>query len=193
MFGNLVNNVQLRNLLENKHLEIEPFSPSDMSLAHYTLHVGRVKIRRADGSWTTTCDFQETANPFFVPANEYVIVNTRERLKLLSEHIVGTFSPASTLIEQGFGLVSGKIDKRYGTTGEAHGRSQELVVFGLKNYLNVSNPIVPLMRVAHVSFFDLRGVAGEKVELTQAEINQRVKRFLRAMDDGPFYDQDPSE
>ena len=47
------------------------------------------------------------------------------------------------------------------------------------------------MRVAHVSFFDLRGVAGEKVELSQAEINQRLKRMIYAMDDGPIYDQDP--
>ena len=195
MFGNLVNNVQIKKLIENKQLEIDPFSLDDMSLAHYTLHVGRIKSRNADGTWTTTRDFQENANPFIVDANDYVIVVVRERLKLLSEHLVGTFSPASTLIEQGFGLTSGKIDKAYGTTGEAHGKSQEPVVFGLKNYLSSPNPIVPDMRVAHISFFDLRGVAGEKVELTQAEIGQRIKRvrFLYAVDDGPIYDQDPFE
>ena len=178
MFGNLTNNVQLKKLLETRQLEIEPFAPDDMSLTHYTLHVGRVKVRNPDGTWTTKHDFDESTSPYVMQENDYVTVVTRERLKLLSEHLVGLFTPASTLIEQGFGLVSGKIDKRYGTTGDDRGRSQELVVFGLKNFLNTKNIISPSMRVAHVSFFDLRGVAGEKVELSQAEINQRLKRMI---------------
>ena len=196
MFGNLVNNVQIRKLIDTNQLEIEPFSSDNMSLVYYTLHVGRVKIRNdADETWSTKHNFEEDANPFIVEPNDYVIVVVQERLKLLNKHLVGTFSPASTLIEQGFGLTAGKIDKAYGTTGEKYGEPQEPVIFGLKNNLNSKNRITPSMRVAHVSFFDLRGVASDRVRLSDAEEKRRRGRgrWLYAVDDGPIYNQDPFE
>lgn len=188
MFGNLVNNKQLEKLIKENELEISGFKKSNLSLVHYTLHPGRIKVRQSDGSWVTTHDFEETSNPFVVPPNGYVIVVVSEKIKLLNENIVGEFRPASNLIEDGFGLVSGKIDKKYGTTGLSEGKSQEAVIFGLKNFLDVPNEVKKTMRLAHVSFFDLRGVAGEKIELTQAEINQRLSRLLRAMDNGVSYE-----
>lgn len=161
---------------------------SNLALVHYTLHPGRIKVRQADGTWKTTHDFDETNNPFIVPPNGYVIVEVKEKIKLLNDNIIGEFRPASNLIEDGFGLTSGKIDKKYGTTGEQQGKSQERVVFGMKNYLDVSNEITNGMRIAHVSFFDLRGVSGDKVELSKAEINQRLRRLIRDMDDGVVYE-----
>lgn len=44
--------------------------------------------------------------------------------------------------------------------------------------------IKPNHRVAHLSLFDLRGVSSEKANLTKAEIDLRVSRVLRAIEDG---------
>lgn len=181
MFGNLINNNQLKHLIENKEIEIGGYDKKNMSLAHYALHIGRVRVRKANGEWATQHDFEDTKNPFSVPANGYVVVITDEVIKLNNENIVGQFDPASTLIEQGFDLVSGKIDKMYGS-------KKERVVFGLKNMLDEPNEINHKMRVAHVSFYDLRGVSGEKVEISAAEMKLRVQRLLRDMDDGPNYE-----
>lgn len=190
MFGNLINNAQLKRLLEDKQLEIEPFSPDDMSLAHYTLHTGRVKERSADGTWRTIHDFAEDRNPYVVPPGGYVKVVVAEKIKLRSEFLVGQFSPASNLIEQGFGLVAGKIDKSYGTTGEKSGRPGEAIEFGLKNHLEVPNAVASRMRTAHVCFFDLRGVKGDDIVLSDAEVSQRLKRLLYASDAGVLYPND---
>lgn len=188
MFGTLVNNKQLQKLIQEKEIEIDKFESENLGLVHYTLHSGKVKVRQADGLWKTAHDFNETNDPFVVPPNGYVIVEIKESIKLLNDYIVGEFRPASNLIEDGFGLTSGKIDKKYGTTGEEQGRSQERVVFGMKNFLDVSNEITKGMRIAHVVFFDLRGVSGETVELSKAEIHQRLNRLERAMDDGVAYE-----
>jgi len=188
MFGNLVNNKQLLKLIKEKEIEIDKFNSSDLGVVHYTLHPGRVKVRQPDGTWKAKHDFCETSDPYIVPPNGYVIVEIKEKIKLLNDNLIGEFRPASNLIEDGFGLTSGKIDKKYGTTGEQQGESQERVVFGMKNFLDTSNEIRNEMRIAHVSFFDLRGVSGEKAELSRTEINQRLKRLLRDMDDGVAYD-----
>jgi hypothetical protein len=38
--------------------------------------------------------------------------------------------------------------------------------------------------------FDFRGVALEKVELTEEEKKIRIQRLLRGFDDGPIYHED---
>lgn len=184
MFGNLVNNTQLKILRENKVIEIDGWSERDLSLTHYTLHPETVKTRTADGSWITAHNFNENENPYPVPPNGYVIVTVREKIKLFSDFIVGEFHSASNLIEQGFGLTSGKIDKKYGAS------NKEVVVFGLKNYLDIPNEITKSMRLAHVSFFDLRGVSGIPGTLTEEEIMRRAIRIVHAYDDGPDYDME---
>ncbi len=69
MFGNLINNKQLKHLLDNKEIEIDQWNKSNMSLVHYALHIGRVRVRKANGDWATQHDFEDTKNPFSVPAN----------------------------------------------------------------------------------------------------------------------------
>ena len=182
MFGNLINNSQLNELIKNKVIEISDWNISNLSLVHYTLHPETIKIRQPDGKWVTVHNFNENHNPYKVEPNGYVIVTIKERIKLNSDYIVGEFRPASNLIEDGFGLTTGKIDKRYGTS------NKEVVVFGMKNYLNVHNEIKENTRIAHVSFFDLRGVSGKPGEVTEDEMLQRAIRIVkRVYDDGPNY------
>jgi len=184
MFGNLVNNTQLKELIKSKTIEISDWNDKLMSLVHYSLHPQTIKTRQANGNWVTAHNFSENNNPYSVPPNGYVIVTVKERVKLNNDFIVGEFLPASNLIEQGFGLTSGKIDKKYGTT------NNEVVVFGLKNHLDSHNEIRSDMRIAHVSFYDLRGVSGNPGEVNEEELLKRALRIVRAYDDGPNYGEE---
>jgi len=183
MFGNLVNNVQLKELIKAKVIEISGWEDKNLSLVHYTLHPETIKARQPDGKWMTVHNFNEDSNPYKVEPNDYVIVTIKEKIKLNSDYIVGEFRPASNLIEDGYGLTSGKIDKRYGTS------NKEVVVFGMKNQLNTHNEIKNNMRIAHVAFFDLRGVSGKPGDVSEEEYLRRALRIVKsAYDDGPRYE-----
>jgi deoxycytidine triphosphate deaminase len=184
MFGNLVNNKQIKDLRDKGVIEINPYNKKDQSLVHYTLHVKKVKRLQPDGNLRTIHDFSEKNFNYELEPNDYVIVEIEEVIKLNDANIVGQFVPCSTLIEQGLGLIAGKIDKKYGTTGQKFHKNQEMIHFGLKNFLNEKNTISPMLRVAHLMLFDLRGVATSKIDLSDAETMVRFKRFLRQYEDG---------
>lgn len=190
MFGNLINNRQLKGLLETKEIEIYPFIAENLSTAHYTLRVGKVLKRLDDGTFKTMHDFNENTNPFTIKENEYIIVEVYETIKLNNENIIGHFVPASNLIKDGISLIAGKIDKKYGNTGPSKGFKPEMIQFGLKNNLNESFQLPSKYRVAHLELFDLRGVSSEKVELTNEEKLIIAKRFIRAFDDGVNHDSE---
>jgi len=188
MFGNLVNNVQLKQLIDSKVVEIAPFNEKLLSLVHYTLHPLIIKERQPDGDYKTICNLRETPNGYSLKKNSYVIVEIQEQIKLNDEQIVGHFIPSSDLIELGLGIVAGKIDKKFGTTNNEKGLNQEKIVFGLKNLLpDTDITIKSNLRLAHLELFDLRGLASDKTELSEDEIKTRLRRMLKAMDDGVIY------
>ena len=92
--------------------------------------------------------------------------------------------PASSLVEQGFGLTAGKIDPGYGDRNEK-------LVFGLKNLLDEANIYDSRRGLAYIFFVDLRGL---RTIVTHNEPDwkqqNRNPEFWRAQDDGPRHDQD---
>lgn len=189
MYGNLINNRQLKSLIDSKSIEIDPFNESNLSTVHYTLHVNKIKEKMANGNLNTIWNFTEKNYPFPLKAGGYVIVEIFEKIRLNDENIIGHFIPTSNLIEEGLLIVSGKIDKNYGSTGPNLGKQNEMVIFGLKNLTNSEIQINPHHRIAHLELFDLRGVSSEKMKLSDEEIRQRLNRLLKAYDGGVFYDE----
>ncbi len=183
MFGNLVTNRQLRKLIKAKEIQIDPFDDNSLKTTHYTLKPGRVLGRQPDGNWKQVHSFRDNDGAYVIPENAYVIIEVLEAVKIASAGIVGRFIPTSNLIESGLDLVAGQIDNKYGLKGEG-------LRFGLKNLLPVPNPIGAEMRLAHVEFFDLRGITPDPVKLTEEERALRLKRLVRFMDDGVNYHDD---
>ena len=180
MFGNLVTNRQLRQMLRSKDLQIDPFVDASLKTTHYTLRPGRVLARQHDGSWKQAHNFKDDPHDFVIPPNGYVVIEVHETVRIATEGLVGRFIPTSNLIESGLDLIAGQIDNKYGLKGEG-------LRFGLKNLLDVPNAIQSRLRLAHVEFFDLRGIAPDSVKLTKEELDLRVRRLVKAMDDGVSY------
>jgi deoxycytidine triphosphate deaminase len=189
MYGNLINNRQIKSLVKSKIIEITPFRVENLSTAHFTIHVGKVFRRLDDGTLKTIHDFSENDNPYTIKGKEYVVIESFETIKLNDENIVGHFVPASNLIRDGLSLTAGKIDKKFGNLGPNEGRKPEMIEFGLINNTNESFLLEKSYRVAHLELYDLRGVASEPAKLTQREKLNIAQRWIAAQDDGVNYDE----
>lgn len=190
MFGNIINNSQIKRLIAEKSITLTPFREDRLKLAHYSLspagilwatHINAKGRRELQPKHNFGSNDQYVFQP-----SEYAIVEVEEFI-ILPDGIVGHFLPSSNLVESGFGLTAGKLDPQYGAIG---GRSQKLL-FGLKNLRSEPNTFSAAEGLAHVYFIDLRGLnslptgfSSEQVE----EFLKRIARFSRAMDDGPSYD-----
>lgn len=182
MFGNLISNRQLRQLMAAHALVIDPFDEKLLKATHYTLLPGRVFRRKSEGKWYSVHSFAEEEK-FVLEPDEYVVVEVKQRIKIQSDGLAGRFITTSNHIEGGLLIVAGQIDHRYGMDGE-------LLRFGVKNLLPLPNEIKKEMRLAHVEFFDLRGITIDLSELTSEERETWSKRRRRADDDGVFYEKD---
>lgn len=189
MFGNIVNNAQIKKLLADKQLVLRPFREDRLKLAHYAL-------RPAGVLWASSPndkgkrdlqpkhDFSSNDVYTFQPG-EYAILEVEE-LIILPEGIVGHFLPSSSLIERGFGLTAGKLDPGYGDIAKA----RQKLIFGLKNLRNEQTPFSAAEGLAHIYFIDLRGLNSISADFSDLEIQdfmRRFARFKRAHDDGPSY------
>lgn len=183
MFGNLVNNKQFNELLRTKVIEIEPLELDNLALVHFTVTIQKIKKKLPNGSKKTIHDFNEDPNPYTLEPNGYAIVQIREKIKLNDDNIIGQFVAASNLIEDGLAITAGKIDKKFGTTS-SHNSNPEMIHFGLKNLTGEPCIIKPYYRIAHLSLFDLRGVATNKIPLSDPEIKLRMQRMLFGEPDG---------
>lgn len=189
MFGNILNNSQIRNACNKSDITIDPFDDTKLKLAHYPLTAGSVlwateKTPKGLQKHDLRADFRNNEPYRFEPL-EYAIVEIAEFIKL-SDGITGHFIPSSSLIELGFGLTAGKIDPGYGHLG---GKQQQ-IRFGLKNLKNEKNQLAPFQVIAHVYFVDLRGLNNMGIKLTRRELEflmERAPRYLRAQDDGVDY------
>lgn len=189
MFGNVLNNNQILHLKDKQDLTIEPFDKKQLKLAHYALkaasvlQIGDVN-HKGVRQQNLKHDFRNGDDYVFQP-NEYAVVEVQEFIKL-KDGIFGHFIPASLLIDQGFGLVAGKIDPQYG----ALDGKRQVIRFGVKNLKDSQNTLYSGQNVAHVYFVDLRGLNNLPNQMTQEEIEflmTRWPRYVRQKDDGPDY------
>lgn len=160
MYGNVVTNKQLRNLLGSNCLTISPFEEQNLKAAAYTLTPGRVLRRGEDGEYDVVHTFKPKRKSFTLAPDEYVVVEAKQSVAIRVAGVVGTFITASTNIENGLLIVAGQIDGNYGTGGEA-------LRFGIKNLLSQDNQISVDTRLVHLQLVDMRGSATDPVKLSK--------------------------
>ena len=173
MFGNLLNNTLIRDLIEHREIIISPqFDPARLQIAQYPLFPYSVHKVLAKGKMKQVHLFSEDGDIYSVEPNDYIIVDMLEIIQL-PIGIVGRFIPASSLIERGFGLTAGKIEHPF-----CH--NQERIRFGLKNYLDQPNPLIASEQLAYIQFFDLRGM---DIDRYKYELSQRDRQYYKGRKD----------
>jgi deoxycytidine triphosphate deaminase len=189
MYGNTLSNASVKELIKHRDIQFVNFDDSNLRLSHYRLRPGQLwkpGIQKDDGSHRRVHvhDFED--GPYEFQPNEYLIVTAIEQI-VLCEGMTGEVIGASTLIEQCFGLTSGKLDPGYGALG---GNRQEFIM-GLKNMLDQPNSFYPNQGVANISFIDFRGTRRLATTWSPRDLQEfderKTTRRLRAEDDGPEY------
>jgi len=127
--------------------------------------------------------FEHKPQPFVFKPHQYVVIEIDQVISV-EKGIIGKFLPTSNLIEQGFSLTAGRIEFPFGKNSEA-------VMFGLKNELDVPNPLSHEDYVAYVEFYDLRALRSRDAKQTSRDDRiyaGRVdtERQHRAADDGVY-------
>jgi deoxycytidine triphosphate deaminase len=197
MFGNIINNAHLIELLKEGQISIDPFSTRNLKTIHYPLTpytVLSAEGRGSDGEFRTKVQhqFQTDDDYYEFEPNEYFIIEIEEYISV-APGIVGHFVAPSNLIHQGFGLTAGRIEAPFG--GVETGRLK--VRFGLKNLLkSKKNALMKKDLIAYVYFVDLRGLNSLRVEETDRDrrlFDAWKRRKLRAEDDGAFPHSDEQD
>lgn len=179
MFGTLIANKLLKQLVQARTIDIDPFDETFLKSTHFTLQPGKVLRRSDKGEWLTVHVFAE-AGSFVLEPNEYVVVEIRQRVRILGDGIVGRFVTTSSHVEGGLLVVAGQIDSQYGVNGE-------LLRVGVKNLLTFKNELKKDTRLVHLEFFDLRGLAVDPSKRTAAEEKTWARRRPDPGGDGPNY------
>ena len=179
MSGSLLTNLQIERLINKRTIEIRPFEKERCQLAHYPIDPETIWIRE-QSKWVYAHSFRDNQEPYVISPNGYVLVEIRQHIAL-ADGYVGTFLPASNLIEMGLSITAGKISFPFG-------QKNERIRFGLKNNLEDSVAIGPAHLVAYIQIFDI-----SKSERTPYQLNDRDNRLYeirhaRANDDGVNYD-----
>jgi len=187
MFGNLSTNRQIKRLKDEKCIDIVPFDDALLKPTGYTLNPGRILRRTDDGDWDVVYTFGARRTSFILAANEYVIVEPKQTVRISVEGIVGRFVTSSNNVESGFLTVAGQIDSKYGTSGEA-------LRFGLKNLLNQENALRHNARLVHLEVFDLRGSTADPIMRSPSQDETwrsriRDPKWERTDSDGPLHDR----
>lgn len=180
MFGNIINNNTIRNLIDTKNIEIKPFNADLLKTCHYPLHPLSLLERQENDSETLFHDFSKTKTPIEIPAGRYFILEIKEQISL-DKGMVGKFLPASQLIEKGLMLLAGRIEHPFGENGEK-------IRFGIHNASKKTAIISPEDKIAYIEFFDFRGLNNLPFDLSTKEMSLFMRRLTRAQDDGPSYE-----
>ena len=182
MFGNLLNNSLIEELVDEKVIIFTPkFNKSSLQIAQYQLYPLLVRELVSKTKTKTLHDFSQDGNVYKLMPNAFVLIDILEQIQL-PFGIVGRFIPSSTLIERGLGLTTGKIEYPFCHNGER-------IRFGLKNYLNVPIEIKANERIAYIEFFDLRGMDNFEYKLSTLDKKTYEKRKVEDAD-GPNYEID---
>lgn len=153
MYGNVVTNKQIRDLIRSNCLDISDFEDENLKEAAYTLNPGKTMTIGDDGEVENITPLTKRRTYTIAP-NAYVVVEARQKIAIRVPGIIGTFITASTNIEHGLLVIAGQIDSRYGMRSEA-------LRFGVKNLLDVPNEITLSTRLVHMQLIDLRGSASD--------------------------------
>lgn len=180
MFGNLLNNDSIKNLIERKEIEITPIDWKLLQVAQYPLRGKIIYKVISEGDGEEIHIFSDKHNKFILKPKTYYWVDIFESIKL-PKGIVGRFIPSSNLIEKGIGLTAGKVEKPFGDNGEK-------IRFGLFNFLDVETSLSFSDRLAYIQFTDLRGL--KNLDYKHTKYDKEVYRKRIAEDDGPNYEAD---
>jgi deoxycytidine triphosphate deaminase len=183
MFGNLINNALIKDLIKRKVLEIVPMDKSLLQLTQYPLRPHILYKVKKEKEGQPIHYFTEKNNEFKLEAKTYYWVDIFEYIKL-PVGIVGRFIPSSNLIEKGLGLTAGKIEKPFGDNGEK-------TRFGIYNYLDTAVTLRFEERIAYVQFTDLRGLDNHKY--AQTKYDKETYEFRLHEDDEARHDQEELE
>ncbi|HTK19559.1 MAG TPA: hypothetical protein VL442_08605 [Mucilaginibacter sp.] len=180
MFGNLINNSLIKDLIRKKDLTITPYEEHLLQVAQYPLRAQIIYEIPSEGKKKQIHYFTDSDDKFILKPKTYYCVDILEAIKL-PLGIVGRFIPSSNLIEKGLGLSAGKIEKPFGDKGEK-------IRFGLFNYLDIPISLNYKDRIAYIQFMDLRGLDNHDYKLTKYE--KKIYEFRLKEDDGPDYEID---
>lgn len=181
MFGNLINNSLIKELIKEKQLSITPIDLRLLQLAQYPLRPLIVWEVKSENEGRQVHYFTEKDNKFTLKPKTYYWIDVYESIKL-PLGIVGRFISSSNLIEKGLILTSGKIEKPFGEQGER-------IRFGLYNVLENSTTLEFINRIAYIQFMDLRGMDNHEYKMTNYD--KQVYSGRRSNeDDGPNYENE---
>lgn len=179
MFGNVINNKRLTELVSSGNIKISPFDKKKVQTIHYPLNIKLIVELPEEGKKGNRIYTLAKHNSYMLKPNDYVLIEIDERIEL-EDGIVGEFVLSSNLIEKGLALTCGKLDPEYGKSGEA-------IRFGLKNLLNKEVPIEYDLKIAYVKFYDLRALDNTPYVMSKEEKRLWNSRVRKAMDDGVDY------
>lgn len=176
MFGNVLTNSLIEELIRNNEIKISPPYHERKKLKGYYYEL----------SWTERILYQKNneagsfeltkGNPYVFEDKEYAIAELRESIEL-PQGIFGLFVPASSLIELGYGITAGKLDAGYGAQGER-------IRFGIFNLKDTKNQFYWNTPLAHLLFVDIRGMRLDPFDLDDLQLAkvslQQIKNTLDA-------------
>jgi deoxycytidine triphosphate deaminase len=188
MFGTIVNNRQLIDLISQKKIYIHPFKKELLKSLHYPLTASKylICIGRKAGipTFNVRADFKADCDEVIFKPKEYLIAEIFQAISV-SEGIVGSFIPSSRLIDYGFSLTCGRIEAPYGDAGE-------VVRFGITNQLDSENRLTKETILGYVQFFDFRALATEGVIMTDEDkmLFNRWKKLEQYVADSGIHPRD---
>ena len=188
MFGTIVNNRQLIDLIGQNKVYIHPFKKELLKSLHYPLtaskYLSSAGRKAGNPIFNVRADFKADCDEVIFEPKEYLIAEISQTIAV-SEGIVGNFIPSSRLIDYGFSLTCGRIESPYGAAGE-------VVRFGIANQLNCNNKLSKETVLGYVQFFDFRALATEGVIMTDEDrlLFSRWKKLEKYVADSGIHPMD---
>lgn len=185
MYGNVLNNTQVRNLIEGKKIEIVPFDSDALDLIHYPLLPCTIYVRdgrKEDGlsKVKSVASHVEEDSEFVLKPRQSVLVQT-EQLVSFADGIVAQFTTPYQLIDTGFQLNAGRLSSQFG-------KQSRKLVFGVTNLLDIDNTLDLKSPIAYIYFIDFSALNNSNPNKKGEEERYRkwFHKFARERDDGVF-------
>jgi deoxycytidine triphosphate deaminase len=190
MFGNIMNNKQIKSAMSSGIINIAPFSEGRLKNIHYSLTPQKI-LHKSDedveGNYQLISkkDFSSDPSPYIFGPNEFCVVEIEEHIAL-TQFVVGHFIPSSKVVTKGLGLTAGRIEAPFGTFQ----RRKQMIRFSVENLTDKPIRLSEDETIAHIYFVDLRGLDNFNVDVSKSDqkmLKDWDKRRYRADDDGPYY------
>ena len=142
----VLSNTLIRELMDAKLINIDPFEPTRLSATEYRLCPSLVRFHRypeeEDGAIVDYGNVSIKADsPYILQPRESILVSPAEKIEL-AEGMVGEFYPSSLCIDQRLHLVAGRLHPGYRLG----------VVFGLQNTSDQEVRLYPDFQIARITF-----------------------------------------